>query len=778
MLPAVTLAAVILLALVGLVVLVVSPSPVVIAGIVASAVAVCSLALSVVVFVLPRMREPVGTMDAAQVVALPAVVPTGLLPSIVRDRDYEFGQLRRLLRRPRGGFVVLTGMGGVGKSTIACEFAGRVERTWNPWRRVDVWFVSAADPSSLAGALATVARDLGGPAADIEVIGMGRPDAPERLWRLLRNARRKWLLIMDNADDPAVLARPASARTSGDSSGSPADGAGWVRPSRRGLVVVTSRDGDPSIWGQHARIIRVRPLEEPDAIQVLLDGAPRAGDAAQARPIARRLGGLPLTLKNVYSYLNADSVSGRSFRDYEMEFLMTAKPELKSPASDRDVPLLTFEISLNDLDRTGIPQARPLLRLLACYASPTPIPRSLLRPKRMRDLVVPAGDADPRYELEQVLQRLKDFGLIEFEQADIVVHPVVADSCRAHLQAEDDSLATATLVRHMAVELMAGAFGEFGLERPLDTGKRPDQWAALVRYGPHLHALFDTVADRLDNAHVRDLLKMATSMAYLYYDYGSIAEAKRLAQAALDRVGRLPDDQAESLATRHYLAWFLVALRRPETAEELYQNVLDNRERILGPSHPDTLWTRHELAWVKASRGQWPEAEAAYRKVLEERRRVSGDDDPATLMTRHELAWTIANQGRGEEAERLLNGVLAARERVLGRDHMRTLWTRHELAWAIAIQGRWAEAELTFRDVLDARAHVLRADHPDILITKQELAWTVAAQGRHAEALELYQSVLAARQATLGADDPDTKETSLAIDALQRGEIAIPRHIA
>jgi tetratricopeptide (TPR) repeat protein len=337
---------------------------------------------------------------------------------------------------------------------------------------------------------------------------------------------------------------------------------------------------------------------------------------------------LPLTLKNAGSYLNADSVSGRSFRDYEIELLMTAKPELKSPASDRDVPLQTFEISLNYLDRRGVPQARSLLRLLSCYASPTPIPRSLLQAERMRALLVPDKDANPRYELEQGLQELKHLSLIEFEQDGIVVHPVVADSCRAHLHADDDSLAVATLVRHMAVELMADALGELGLEGPLDIEKRPDQWPVLVRYGPHLHALFGTVADRLDNAHVRDLLKAATSMAQLSYKYGSIAEAKHLAQAALDRIGRLPDNQVDSLATRHYLAWFLVALHRPEAAEELFRNVLDNRERILGPSHPDTLWTRHELAWVKASRGHWAEAEAAYREVLEERCRALSDDDP------------------------------------------------------------------------------------------------------------------------------------------------------
>ncbi len=771
------LAAVALLAAFGVAVLVVSRNAGLTAEIVGSAVGVCGFAWSVAIFVLPRLREPVGTLDTAKVAALPAVVPTGLLPSIVRDRDYELGQLRRRLRRLPGEFVVLTGMGGVGKSTIACTFAERVERTRVRWRHADVWFVSAADPSSLAGALATVARDLGAPDGDIEAVGMGRPDAPDRLWRLLHNARRKWVLIFDNADDPSVLARPVAARGPQRSSGSPADGAGWVRPSRRGLVVVTSRIADPSMWGRHARIMLVRPLEEPDAIQVLLDRAPHAGDADQARPLARRLGCLPLTLKVAGSYLNADPVSGMSFRDYEIELMMTAKPELKAQASERDVPVRTFEISLNDLSRKGVPQARSLLRLLACYASPTPIPRGLFHSERLRGLLAPDGSAKPRYELEQGLQELMHHSLIEFQQADVVVHPVIADACRAHLQA-DDGLVDAVLVRQVAVELMVGRLGDLGLERPPDVEKEPSRWPALVPYGPHLHALLGTVANQLDDLHVRDLLTAATLLAHVEIYYGAIAEAKRLAEAALDKIALLADDQADSLTTRHYLAWFLVLLRQPEKAEGLYRNVLENRERILGPSHLDTLWTRHELAWVKACRRSWPEAEADYRRVLAELVHAIGEDDPAILITRHELAWAIANQGRGEEAERLLIDVLAARRRMLGDYHLRTLQTRHELAWAIAVQGRWAEAEVMYREVLDARGSRLRADHPDTLTAMQELAWTIAAQGRHHEALELYQSILAARQAALGADDPDTQATSQAIEALQRGQITVPRHIA
>ncbi len=786
-LPLTVLAVVAVLAAIALAGLAISRNPSLTAEIDGAAVAVCGFAWSATVFLLPRLREQARDPDAAQVSALPVVVPTGLLPSVVRDRDYELTQLRRLLRRPRGDFVILAGMGGVGKSTIASAFAEHVESTRTRWQRVNVWFVPAADPSSLTGALATVARELGAAQADVEAIGTGKTDAPDRLWRLLHSARHRWLLILDNADDPAVLARPmpiimSLGSSDGPGAGMPADGTGWVRPTKRGLVVVTSRNGDPSCWGRHARILSVNPLADADATQVLLDRAPHAGDAFQARALAQRLGGLPLALRTAGSYLNSDPASVTSFRDYEIELMLTQKPELKAAASDREIPVRTFEISLNHLSRKGVPQARPLLRLLSCYASPNPIPRDLLRLEGLRGILAPDlapdGQAIAQHELEQGLQELKHLSLIGFEQADtgtgqrsVVVHPVIADTNREHLRADDDTMIDAALIRRLAVDLLSAALYRLDVENPAD-------WPAFVMLGPHLHALFKTVADEVDDVRLRALLRVATMAAHAHYQYGAVAEAKRLAQAALDRLSRLPDDDADSLGTKHYLAWFLVILRQPREAEAIYRNVLARRERILGADHPDTLWTRHELAWLAACDGHWAEAEAAYRAVLDVRRRTLGCEHADTLMTRHELAWAIANQGRAQEAEQLLIIVLAERQGVLGEEHPRTLWTRHELAWAIANQGRWAEAEAAYRDVLDARRRLLRPNHPAILTAMQELAWTIASQGRHSEALKLYQEVLDARRGILGEDDPDTLATSEAIERLRHGETIVPRHVA
>ena len=111
-----------------------------------------------------------------------------------------------------------------------------------------------------------------------------------------------------------------------------------------------------------------------------------------------------------------------------------------------------------------------------------------------------------------------------------------------------------------------------------------------------------------------------------------------------------------------------------------YRDVLADRQRVLGPDHPDTLIARHALARMLGLQRRYAEAEQLCREVLADRRRVLGDDHPDTLTSRDTLAWLAARQGRRAEAEELYRQVLADRSRVLGADHPDTQATRDELA--------------------------------------------------------------------------------------------------
>ena len=180
-------------------------------------------------------------------------------PSAVRGRDRVIHELSRGLdpRYRPGRPQVLTGFTGIGKSTIAYSVA-RIARREGGQRRA--WSVDAADEGQLSRDLTVVARDLGVSEADWSRLGT-RPvaelaDVADRLWEQLEREQQGWLLVIDNADNPGLLG--------------PQDGTGFIRKTARGLLLITTRDGDTGRWPD-ADLIEVGPLDPEPAAQVLTD---------------------------------------------------------------------------------------------------------------------------------------------------------------------------------------------------------------------------------------------------------------------------------------------------------------------------------------------------------------------------------------------------------------------------------------------------------------------------------------------------------------------------
>ncbi|MFI9643978.1 tetratricopeptide repeat protein [Micromonospora sp. NPDC051925] len=641
----------------------------------------------------------------------------------IRGRQDLLEELVALARRPGGGGpAALVGMGGAGKSTLAAALAERAKG----WDR-QVWWVSAADPAGFSVGLTRVARDLGGSSTDVESIARGAADGPDRLWRLLERSSRRWLLVIDNADDPWTLA-------AADSPAGIQDGLGWVRASRRGLVVVTSRETDPRMW-VGATLFAVGHLAMADAAQVLRDLAPQAGDETEAQALAHRIGGLPLTLHLAGTYLGSGVAQSPTFAAYDRAL----------DSREGTMVARLAEISLDGLAHQGVPQARTLLQLASCYA-----PRSI--PMRMLSMT----------GLQEALDGLRGVGLIQSGSAAITLHPVVTDTNRARLEGPE--------VWHTAVAHLVDAL------RELSHGQ-PECWPEYRLLGQHLLALLDTAAEHGDHVHLALLADAAAGVARAFNHSGAGGAAGRLCRIALARCAALGEEHPAVLRVRHQLAWTVADGGDLAQAEAIYQDVLGIRQGVLGDSHPDTLHSRHEFGWIAGLLGRWAEAEQRYRDTLRDCLRYLGPDSPDTLTTRHELAYAIAKQGRIDEARPVFEDVLHDRRRVLPELAPQTLQTQHALVWITARQGRWAEAEAMYRQLLDLR-QVLETDHPHVLLTLHELAWTIARQGRRAEAESIYRQVLERRSRALGDDHPETETTRWALSELLHGRIVDAVHPA
>ncbi|MEV4924259.1 serine/threonine-protein kinase [Streptomyces roseoverticillatus] len=228
------------------------------------------------------------------------------------------------------------------------------------------------------------------------------------------------------------------------------------------------------------------------------------------------------------------------------------------------------------------------------------------------------------------------------------------------------------------------------------------------------------------------------------------------AAVAADRDRLLGPDHPDTLTSRYEAAFALSMLGRSGEALREYARAAAGRERVLGPDHPATLAARQETAYVLGQLGRHFEAHDVYAAVLAVRERTAGPDHPDTLRCRHNLAFNLGRLGRLEESYRMACEVAVTRSRVLGPAHPDTLVSRYEVGYALGQLGRWTEALQTYREVAVARQRVLGAGHADTLAARYETGICLGRLQRSAEALRLFRELVDERTRAQGPEDPDT----------------------
>ncbi|MFJ3103793.1 FxSxx-COOH system tetratricopeptide repeat protein [Streptomyces sp. NPDC086835] len=681
----------------------------------------------------------------------------------VRGREGELAVLAGMLRRPQGRFAVLCAVGGMGKTTVAAQLATQAEAAG--WR---VFWVRWRDGAELAQQMVQAALACGLPEAELEAARAGQASLPDVVWRQLGRVRR-WLLVVDNADEPHEIG-PAGEPV--------ADYRGWIRPHGRGLLVVTSRDGSEQTWGPCAQLLPLEPLPVRPAGQVLLDAAPVAGTAEQARELAARLGGLPLALHAAGTYLAGPTSRYRTFAAYrqaleqELRFLLgAAHPNASHPQVARAVVRHTWEVSLDQLAGEGNALARPLLRLLALLAQ-APVPLSLITPDL---LSVVTGHDVTAVALEAAFAGLHRYGLLGLphspgstgpasgssEGAQVVLHPLIREINAVALTAETSDLA----VWHRALaERLTTAVHEAN-----QRGRAG--WPAAVLLAPHLPLLLD-YADPRTATHHRTTLN---ALAQVLQKAGAFGAARLLDERVLDVETRmLGPEHPDTLTSRNNLGNALFGMGEPAEAIRLLRQTLEDRTRILGPVHPDTLTSRNDLACALDGTGEHAEAVGLLRQTLNDRTRVLGPEHPHTLASRDSLGLALDGMGEHAQAVRMHRSTLDDRIRVLGPEHHLTLLSRHNLASALTRAGEQTEAIQLLRQALNDHARILGDEHPHTLASRDSLGLALDGMGEHAQAVRMHRQTLEDRTRILSPEHPDTLASrhNLALALTSAGEQA------
>ena len=257
-----------------------------------------------------------------------------------------------------------------------------------------------------------------------------------------------------------------------------------------------------------------------------------------------------------------------------------------------------------------------------------------------------------------------------------------------------------------------------------------------------------------------DVATSLNNLALLYHSQGRYAEAEPLLQQALSMRKRLLGDEHSDVATSlNNLAELYRLQGRYAEAEPLLQQALSMRKRLLGDEHSDVAQSLNNLALLYHSQGRYAEAEPLLQQALSMRKRLLGDEHPSVATSLNNLAELYRLQGRYVEAEPLLQQALSMRKRLLGDEHSDVAQSLNNLALLYHSQGRYAEAEPMYQQALELYQRLLGDEHSDVAQSLNNLALLYHSQGRYAEAEPMYQQALELYQRLLGDEHPDMAQS-------------------
>jgi tetratricopeptide (TPR) repeat protein len=521
----------------------------------------------------PVTSEPAFPLDAPPT---PAPLPPGSRMPLSRNplfvgREADLLHLARVLRG--GGtaaigpqVAVATGLGGIGKSQLACEFVYR----YGQFFAGGVFWLNCAEPEAMAAEVAACGQALPMPTGFASFSLHGQVQLVQRAWQepLPR------LLVFDNCEAEGLLAQ-------------------WRPPHGGCRVLLTSRrlQWDATLGVQ---VLRLDVLARSESIALLRQyRSYLAEDDADLNAIAADLGDLPLALHLAGSFLARyrDAVTPSAYLAQLQQPGWLAHRSLQGWKLTRDTsPTLheqhvarTFALSYERLDArdTTDALALALLARAAYFAPGEPIPRDVLLATLGQD----AENSDATLAREDALQRLYELGLLAPAASGAVrLHRLLA----AFVQSAYSALEAQTVVEQTMLTT-AERLNAAGDPRP------------LLALEVHLRAVTDAAQRREDT----QAAQLCNELGFHLKAVGQYVEARPYYERALaiheQVLGPECPNTAQSL---NNLGTLLQAQGDLAEARPYYERALHVFMARLGPNHALTQTVQDNLAALEALMNQ------------------------------------------------------------------------------------------------------------------------------------------------------------------------------
>jgi hypothetical protein len=634
-------------------------------------------------------------------------------------REALLRNLRRQLTNRATALLphTLHGLGGVGKTQLAVEYAYRYDSYYDL-----VWWVPAEQPALFRQSLTSLARRL-------DLVQPGDVDVPRALnsvYDALRTGRpyKRWLLVFDNANRPEELAPFLS--------------------NPGGHLLITSRNYN---WAGIAQTVEVDVFSRRESIELLSRRLPEI-DEETADRLAHLLGDLPLALEQAASWIVATAMPFDEYIDLLEKRTVDALRE--GALSTYDAPVaVVFGLSFDRLAEQNAP-ALQLLELCAFFGAEPISIRLLPMGRYARSL--PGVLEDTLRDDLQLRRAVRDIGRFGLAKVDptrnsIQVHRLVQAVLRERLSEEqrDGYL--------RSVQEILAAYN------PGDPTDDPKTWDRHAEMGPHVAASGAVFSDSADIRNV-----VLDQIRYLYVT-GDYVSSREFGQTAYDVwTEKLGEDHVLTIVTARFLGNAMRSTGDSTVTRDLNEKTLAIARRSLGEDHEHTLAIANSVGGDVRLSGDWVRSKVIDEDLLIRHRRVFGEDDPNTLRVANNLGVDLRLLGNFEQAYELDKDTWSRRRRVLGDDHPDTLFSvTTGLSRDLYGLGRYGEAIELQRQWLPRLRVQLGANHSNVLLASRIHAASLRKAGQAHEAQELARDVLRRRQENYGDDHTETMSAMLTL---------------
>jgi len=596
-----------------------------------------------------------------------AGAPSASAPSITNlpPRNPNFtgrkdllARLHSALMKDRKAAVVqaLAGLGGVGKTQLAIEYAHAHADEYPI-----IWWMRSEQPTTLAADYAALAEPL-----QLRERGSADQSAIVRAVKHHLERAGECLLIFDNVEKPEDVAP--------------------YLPTR-GDAIVTSRN--PS-WRGIAQPLDVNVMDRQDAIDFLLARS-GADDRSAADRLTDALGDLPLALEQAAAYVEK---AGVSLADY-LELFATRRKELwKANAADEMQTIAaTWNLALEKV-AVADPAAVDLLTLYA-FLDPDDIPRQLLQWINLNDVPEALHQlaTDP-LRMNEAVARLRQYSLITATSESVSLHRLIQFVLRDRLVPEKEIEAART-----AFQIVRSATPQSAHQVAL--------WSKFAALLPHVRRIIDIAIELGINGDSNVLVAGLCTARYL----GWRADF-RGALNLLRTLERLTDDELWFAAIRADMAPAIGNLGDREAAYTLLRDIIESRRAEFGEAHPQMARHLRDLGAMLIDLGRYDEAidtltesEKVFRSCEE------FGSQSIHAIVKSTLGTALAYKGQHEPACIAMEEALAIHEKLEGPDSASQVVVRHNLGMTLAEMGQHERAEAEWTRAFDLARRTFGDDH-------------------------------------------------------------------